>query len=127
MSLDTLAVLVALTVGIAGLATTVTASARRTRIELRAEFKTEISRLDGRVSGLDDRVVILGDRVSRVDERVARLDERVVRLDDRFAAFDDRFSRLDDRLARLDDRVYALAAGLAPRLAPASGEAPRDE
>ena len=82
--MDTLAVLVALAVGIVGLATTVTASARRTRFELKAEFATEISRLD------------------------------------------DRLSQLDDRVSRLDDRVYALAAGLAPRLAPAR-EAPRDE
>ena len=82
--MDTLAVLVALAVGIVGLATTVTASARRTRVELKAEFATEISRLD------------------------------------------DRLSQLDDRVSRLDDRVYALAAGLAPRLAPAR-EAPRDE
>ena len=84
MGMDTLAVLVALAVGIVGLATTVTAAARRTRIELKTEFATEVSRLD------------------------------------------DRLSRLDDRLSRLDDRVYALAAGLAPRLAPAR-EAPRDE
>lgn len=84
MGMDTLAVLVALAVGIVGLATTVTASARRTRVELKAEFATEISRLD------------------------------------------DRLSQLDDRVSRLDDRVYALAAGLAPRLAPAR-EAPRDE
>ena len=89
--MDTLAVLVALAVGIVGLATTVTASARRTRVELKAEFATEISRLDDRLSQLDDRV-----------------------------------SRLDDRVSRLDDRVYALAAGLAPRLAPAR-EAPCDE
>ena len=82
--MDTLAVLVALAVGIVGLATTVTASARRTRVELKAEFATEISRLD------------------------------------------DRLSQLDDRVSRLDDRVYALAAGLAPRLAPAR-EAPCDE
>ncbi|MEO2131077.1 MAG: hypothetical protein ABGX78_07545 [Microbacterium sp.] len=84
VGMDTLAVLVALAVGIVGLATTVTASARRTRVELKAEFATEISRLD------------------------------------------DRLSQLDDRVSRLDDRVYALAAGLAPRLAPAR-EAPRDE
>ena len=84
MGMDTLAVLVALAVGIVGLATTVTASARRTRVELKAEFATEISRLD------------------------------------------DRLSQLDDRVSRLDDRVYALAAGLAPRLAPAR-EAPCDE
>ena len=84
MGMDTLAVLVALAVGIVGLATTVTASARRTRVELKAEFATEISRLD------------------------------------------DRLSQLDDRVSRLDDRVYVLAAGLAPRLAPAR-EAPRDE
>lgn len=89
--MDTLAVLVALAVGIVGLATTVTASARRTRVELKAEFATEISRLDDRLSQLDDRV-----------------------------------SRLDDRVSRLDDRVYVLAAGLAPRLAPAR-EAPCDE
>lgn len=38
MGMDTLAVLVALAVGIVGLATTVTASARRTRVELKAEF-----------------------------------------------------------------------------------------
>ncbi len=91
MGMDTLAVLVALAVGIVGLATTVTASARRTRVELKAEFATEISRLDDRLSQLDDRV-----------------------------------SRLDDRVSRLDDRVYVLAAGLAPRLAPAR-EAPCDE
>jgi hypothetical protein len=84
VGMDTLAVLVALAVGIVGLATTVTASARRTRTELKTEFATEVSRLD------------------------------------------DRLSRLDDRVSRLDDRVYALAAGLAPRLAPAR-EAPRDE
>lgn len=84
VGMDTLAVLVGLAVGIVGLATTVTASARRTRTELKTEFATEVSRLD------------------------------------------DRLSRLDDRLSRLDDRVYALAAGLAPRLAPAR-EAPRDE
>lgn len=91
MGMDTLAVLVALAVGIVGLATTVTASARRTRVELKAEFATEISRLDDRLSQLDDRV-----------------------------------SRLDDQVSRLDDRVYVLAAGLAPRLAPAR-EAPCDE
>lgn len=91
MGIDTLAMLVALAVGIVGLATTVTASARRTRVELKAEFATEISRLDDRLSQLDDRV-----------------------------------SRLDDRVSRLDDRVYVLAAGLAPRLAPAR-EAPCDE
>lgn len=91
MGMDTLAVLVALAVGIVGLATTVTASARRTRVELKAEFATEISRLDDRLSQLDDRV-----------------------------------SRLDDRVSRLDGRVYVLAAGLAPRLAPAR-EAPCDE
>lgn|GEM_PF-1581794 len=91
VGVDTLAVLVALAVGIVGLATTVTASARRTRVELKAEFATEISRLDDRLSQLDNGV-----------------------------------SRLDDRVSRLDDRVYALAAGLAPRLAPAR-EAPRDE
>ncbi|GAA2955157.1 MULTISPECIES: hypothetical protein [Microbacterium] len=91
VGMDTLAVLVALAVGIVGLATTVTASARRTRVELKAEFATEISRLDDRLSQLDDRV-----------------------------------SRLDDRVSRLDDRVYVLAAGLAPRLAPAR-EAPCDE
>lgn len=98
MGMDTLAVLVALAVGIVGLATTVTASARRTRVELKAEFATEISRLD--------------DRLSQLDDRVSRLDDRV--------------SRLDDRVSRLDDRVYVLAAGLAPRLAPAR-EAPCDE
>ena len=38
VGMDTLAVLVALAVGIVGLATTVTASARRTRVELKAEF-----------------------------------------------------------------------------------------
>jgi len=91
VGMDTLAVLVALAVGIVGLATTVTASARRTRVELKAEFATEISRLDDRLSQLDDRV-----------------------------------SRLDDQVSRLDDRVYVLAAGLAPRLAPAR-EAPCDE
>jgi len=84
VGMDTLAVIVALAVGIVGLATTVAASARRTRVELKAEFATEISRLG------------------------------------------DRLSRLDDRVSRLDDRIYALAAGLAPRLAPA-GDAPHDE
>lgn len=84
VGMDTLAVLVALAVGIVGLATSVTTSARRTRIELKTEVATEVSRLD------------------------------------------DRLSRLDDRLSRLDDRVYALAAGLAPPLAPAR-DAPRDQ
>lgn len=92
VGVDTLGVIVALAVGIVGLVTTVTASARRTRVEvkmelteLKAEFKSDLRRLD------------------------------------------ERLSRLDDRVSRLDDRVYALAAGLAPRLAPASGETSRDE
>jgi hypothetical protein len=96
VGVDTLGVIVALAVGIVGLVTTVTASARRTRVEVKMELKTELAELK-----------------AEFKTDLNRLDERL--------------SRLDDRVSRLDDRVYALAAGLAPRLAPASGETSRDE
>ena len=96
VGVDTLGVIVALAVGIVGLATTVTVSGRRTRVEVKAELKAE-----------------LADLKAEFKTGLSRLDEGL--------------SRLDDRVSRLDDQVYALAAGLAPRPAPASGGTSRDE
>ena len=48
----------------------------------------------------------LGDRIDRLE---TQLGERIERVE----------TQLGERIDRLDDRVYALAAGLAPKLEPA--------
>ncbi len=73
VGMDTLGVIVALAVGIVGLATTVTASARRTRVEVKAEVKAELAELKAEFKT----------DLNRLDERLSRLDDRVSRLDDR--------------------------------------------
>lgn len=91
VGLDTIATLLTIVAGVAGLGATVIASNGRTRTELKDEIAEVRTELKADVAELRTEL---------------KADIAAVRAD------------LKDGISRLDDRVYALAAGLAPRLVP---------
>lgn len=102
VGLDTIATLLTIVAGVAGLGATVIASNGRTRTELKDEIAEVRTELKADVAEL--RTELKADIAAvRTD---LKADIAAVRAD------------LKDDISRLDDRVYALAAGLAPRMVP---------
>lgn len=102
VGLETIATLLTIVAGVVGLGATVIASNGRTRAELKAEM-TEL-----RTEFKNDMVELRTELKSDIAELRNELRNDIAE------------SRAEIRgdLTRLDDRVYALAAGLAPRLVP---------
>lgn len=99
MELETIATLVTIAVGIVGLGATVLATNGRTRTEL----KTEIAGVDAKIDGV----------YADLKADIAGVDTKI----------DSVRNELKVEIGKLDDRVYALAAGLAPRLVPGDEKA----
>lgn len=107
MGLDTVATLITIMVGVVGLGATTLATSRRNRIEVKRDIADLRTELKGDIADLrtELKADIAGLR-TEVKGDIAEL-----RTD------------LKGDIGRLDDRVYALAAGLAPRLAPSGDQA----
>ncbi|MBX3094002.1 MAG: hypothetical protein KF680_05605 [Cryobacterium sp.] len=91
VGLDTIATLLTVVAGVVGLGATVVASNGRTRTELKSDIAKLCTELKSDIATLR----------TELKNDIAEL---------RIEAGSD--------ISRLDDRVYALAAGLAPRLVP---------
>lgn len=118
VGLDTVATLITIMVGVVGLGATTLATSRRNRIEVKRDIADLHTELKGDIADLrtELKADIAGLR-TEVKGDIAEL-----RTDLRGDIAELRTDLKGD-IGRLDDRVYALAAGLAPRLAPSGDQA----
>lgn len=130
VGLDTIVTLLTVVVGVVGLGGTVLASSVRTRRDLKGDMtkletslKSDIARVETSLTTAIARVETgLTKEIGRVETSLAAEIGRVeTNLTKEIARVE---TSLKGDISRLDDRVYALAAGLAPRLAPAAGAEP---